>query len=115
MSGLYSLNKDELIKIICTISADKDKKYNYLLEQIKKELDVECLTCDICEYTDIILRHGAEELSIVCCKGCDKTFHIKCKPVCYGCDVCSDCNPIDYIYDYDCFHCELCNSDFKSL
>jgi len=108
--GLYSLNKDMLIKIICTINADKDKKYNHLLEQIK-ELGEECLTCDICEYTDIV-QFGSEELPIMCCQKCKKIYHIECKPICYSCDLCSSCNPIDYIFDYDCYRCKTCNKDF---
>ena len=104
MSGLYSLNKDELVKIICTINyAELEKqvtelkiRYNYLIEQLENH-DADYSTCDICKFTEILDNNNFYK--IVTCNNCNKSFHVKCKPICCFCNLCSTCNPIKYAYD----------------
>ncbi len=97
MSGLYSLNKDELVKIICTISADKDKEikkvqsdYNHLIQQCYALSIGAIFQCDICKRFDVFDDCTAE---IETCEACGLSFHYKCKSICCHCAICSDCNP----------------------
>jgi len=81
-SGLYSLNKDELVKIICTISADKEKELKELKE-VKRKYDFIidsaislhnymgiCFACQM----DIISSLG--DFSV--CQRCERVYHDEC-------------------------------------
>lgn len=102
--SLYSLSKDELIKIICTVNyAQQEKqneelksKYNYLMEQLEIS-DINHLTCNICNITEIL--ESAHCYKITICDRCNKAFHLECKPICAFCNLCSTCNPVSYAYE----------------
>ena len=109
--SLYSLNKDELIKIICHISADKDKEIAEL-KQYKMNYDNLILKaqsmgqyagkCGICKI-DLI------ESFDVCfnCGTCGCAYHDSCVKFCNSCGDCAFCSPICDTCDY-CLSCCNC-------
>lgn len=81
--SLYSLSKDELVKIISTVNytelekqiAELTKKHNYLITQLKI-FDLGYLTCNVCELTDIL--DDIYVCKIMTCTKCDKSYHLEC-------------------------------------
>jgi hypothetical protein len=107
--SLYSLNKDELVKIICHISADKDKqiaelnkKHNYLVH-CAIESDMYFGDCAICK--DVMISEF-DDFNIYCAQ-CFRYFHKDCLTHCYNCQTCSNCNPGKYFQGkYICRACQ---------
>ena len=112
ISGFYCLSKDLLIKIICHISADKDKEISEL-KQYKMNYDNLILKaknteqyagkCSVCKF-DIIDSFEA----YIYCELCDSAYHNCCVnycPYCHGCATClvTFCNTCDNCQS--CCHC----------
>jgi len=111
---LSSLSKDVLIEIICTIGAEKDKKYNELVELIE-EHDYNIIKCDECKKSSIVKEFYITE-NFLNCKICKKYYHNGngiCRNFCTTCcDVCEKCVPLTEsvdIHDNKTYICEMCS------
>ncbi len=108
MSGLYSLNKDELVKIICTISADKDKqiaeltKVHKYLVHCAIESDMYYGDCAICK--DVMISEFYD--FNIYCRLCFRHFHKDCLKHCFQCQICEHCEPLRPKLDQ--YFCESC-------
>jgi len=99
MSNLHKLNKDELIKIICTVNyaelekqvTELDNKYYHLIDQCRNFGSIEMMECDICNCIDLV-DVTKDSDNILMCDYCGNTYHYNCKSICFNCLVCSDCS-----------------------
>ena len=114
-SGLYALNKDVLVHLISTVSADKDKvikelksKYRHLINQSMKFGSIEMMECNICNHIDLV-DVSKDSTDIVMCDYCGNTYHYKCKLICFNCFQCSDCIDESFHKHNDAKYCDSCN------
>lgn len=113
-SGLYSLNKDELIKIISTVNYSEQEErikkltndYKHLIQQCNKLRGLFIYQCDICERFDLFDDYSTSNMET--CNECGLSYHYECQSICRHCSVCSDCNSVvNYTY---CNICDNCNT-----
>ncbi len=120
--SLYNLNKDELIKIICTISADKDKEIAKLKSKYENVIDkisyvdhvIDMRQCEFCdtyefkEYSDIWGN------IVFTCPYCYQFYHKacikKCKfcKYCINCCKCNQCDSCSKETEKRCYICAIC-------
>jgi hypothetical protein len=100
---LSNLPKEILIEIICTIGADKDKKYDKLkkkfdiISEIITEHGFNLLECHICKIFILITPDGISYgYGTFYCSSCQTHYHDDCIERCERCDYCAYCTSISY-------------------
>lgn len=99
-SGLYALNKDVLVHLISTISADKDKEIKKLKSKFDDVIDKlsdisdKCLdmnNCDVCEVYEFKRYWDNWEDNVFICDNCYVFYHKECCQQCEYCERCKNC------------------------